>query len=178
MKNAEAIGISRRRFAIGGLSAGTALLAPGTLFGEGVQPASSKTDLAELAAGQPATNTSFASLKRIDAGLLNVGYAEDGPPDGAPVILLQGWPYDIYSYVDVAPLLAAKGYRVIVPYLRGYGSTRFLSNETLRNGQPYVVALDIVNLMDALNIQKAILAGFDWGGRTADIIAILWPERC
>jgi pimeloyl-ACP methyl ester carboxylesterase len=178
MKNAEAAGISRRRFAIGGLSTGTALLAQGTLFGEGVLPASSKTDLAEVPAGQPGTNTSFHSLKQIDAGLLNVGYAEDGPPNGPPVILLQGWPYDIYSYVDVAPLLAAKGYRVIVPYLRGYGSTRFLSNSTFRNGQPYVVALDIINLMDALKIEKAIFAGFDWGGRTADIIAILWPERC
>ena len=178
MKNADANGISRRRFAIGGLSTGAALLAAGRLFGEGVQPASSKTGSAELSAIQQGTNTSFASLKQIDAGLLNLGYAEDGPPDGPPVILLQGWPYDIYSYVDVAPLLAAKGYRVIVPYLRGYGSTRFLSNETFRNGQPYVVALDIIHLMDALNIQKAILAGFDWGGRTADIIAILWPERC
>jgi pimeloyl-ACP methyl ester carboxylesterase len=107
-----------------------------------------------------------------------VGYAEGGPADGPLVILLQGWPYDIYSYVEVAPLLAAKGYRVIVPFLRGYGTTRFLSKDTFRNGQPYVVALDIINLMDALEIQKAILAGFDWGGRTADIIAILWPERC
>jgi len=178
MKNAEAIGISRRRFAIGGLSAGAALLATGTVFGEGVPPISSTTDSADLPAIKPGTNTSFASLKQIEAGLLNVGYAEDGPADDHAVILLHGWPYDIYSYVDVAPLLAAKGYRVIVPYLRGYGATRFLSNDTFRNGQPYVVALDIVNLMDALKIQKAILAGFDWGGRTADIIAILWPERC
>jgi hypothetical protein len=116
------------------------LLAPGALFGEGVQPASSNAQSADLPAIKPGTNTSFASLKQIDAGLLNVGYAEDGPADGPPVILLQGWPYDIYSYVDVAPLLAAKGYRVIVPYLRGYGSTRFLSNDTFRNGQPYVVA--------------------------------------
>ena len=141
-------------------------------------PLSGKAQSADLPTIKPGTNTSFRSLKQIDAGLLNVGYAEDGPADGPPVILLQGWPYDIYSYVDVAPLLAAKGYRVIVPYLRGYGSTRFLSNDTFRNGQPYVVALDIINLMDALKIQKAILAGFDWGGRTADIMAILWPERC
>jgi pimeloyl-ACP methyl ester carboxylesterase len=176
MKNAEAI--SRRRFAISGLSAGAALLAPGALFAEGVQPLSGKAQSADLPAIKPGTNASFASLKQIDAGLLNVGYAEDGPSDGPPVMLLQGWPYDIHSYADVAPLLAAKGYRVIVPYLRGYGSTRFLSNETVRNGQPYVVALDIINLMDALKIQRAILAGFDWGGRTADIIAILWPERC
>jgi len=110
-------------------------------------------------------NTSFASLKQIDAGLLNVGYAEDGPADGPPVILLQGWPYDIHSYVDVAPLLSAKGYRVIVPYLRGFGTTRFLSTETFRNGQQSVVSLHIINLMDALKIQKAILAGFDWGGK-------------
>jgi pimeloyl-ACP methyl ester carboxylesterase len=128
---------------------------------------------------QPTTkNTSFASLKQIDAGLLNVGYAEAGPANGPAVILLQGWPYDIYSYVDVAPLLASAGYRVIVPYLRGFGTTRFLSSETFRNGQQSVVALDIIALMDALKIDKAILAGFDWGGRTADIIAVLWPERC
>jgi pimeloyl-ACP methyl ester carboxylesterase len=131
-----------------------------------------------LPAIKPGTNTSFASLKQIDAGLLNVGYAEAGPASGPAVILLQGWPYDIYSYVDVAPLLAARGYRVIVPFLRGFGTTRFLSSETLRNGQPSVVALDIIALMDALKIQNAIIAGFDWGGRTADIIAILWPERC
>ena len=124
------------------------------------------------------TNTSFGSLKQIDAGVLNVGYAEAGPIDGPVVILLHGWPYDIHSYVDVAPLLAAARYRVIVPYLRGYGPTRFLSSETLRNGQPSVLALDIVALMDALKIDKAILAGFDWGARTANIIAVLWPERC
>ena len=178
MKKLEAMEISRRRFTIGGLSAGTALFAPGTLFGEGVRPASSEAAPTALPAIQSGTKSSFASLKQIEAGLLNVGYAEDGPPDGPPVILLQGWPYDIYSYIDVAPLLAARGYRVIVPYLRGYGSTRFLSNETVRNGQPYVVALDIIHLIDALKIPKAIFAGFDWGGRTADIIAVLWPERC
>jgi pimeloyl-ACP methyl ester carboxylesterase len=124
------------------------------------------------------TNTSFKSLKQIGAGLLDVGYAEDGPLDGPPVVLLHGWPYDIHSYVDVAPLLASKGYRVIVPYLRGYGTTRFLADDTFRNGQQSAVALDIVALMDALKIQKVILAGFDWGARTADIIALLWPERC
>ena len=124
------------------------------------------------------TNTSFAPLKQIDAGLLNIGYAEAGPADGAPVVLLHGWPYDIYSFVDVAPLLASAGYRVIVPYCRGYGTTRFLSGDTFRNGQPSAVALDLIALMDALKIPKAIVAGFDWGGRTADIIAVLWPERC
>jgi pimeloyl-ACP methyl ester carboxylesterase len=127
---------------------------------------------------KPGMNTSFEALKQIDAGLLNVGYAEAGPADGPPVILLHGWPYDIYSFVDVAPLLAAKGYRVIVPYLRGYGATRFRSSETFRNGQPSAVAVDIIALMDALKIEKPILAGFDWGARTADIIAALWPQRC
>ena len=178
MKNAEAIGISRRRFAIGGLSAGAALLAPGTAFGESAHPVSSRADPAERPAIEPGTHTSFHSLKQIDAGLLNVGYAADGPPDGPPVILLHGWPYDIYSYVDVAPLLAAKGYRVIVPYLRGYGTTSFLSSATMRNAQQSAVGLDIIALMDALKIQRATVAGFDWGARTADVMAVLWPERC
>ena len=132
----------------------------------------------QLPAIKPGTNTSFGPLKQIDAGLLNVGYAEAGPADGPAVILLHGWPYDIHSFVDVTPLLASAGYRVIVPYLRGYGTTRFLSSDTLRNGQPSVVAIDAIALMDALKIQKAIIGGFDWGGRTADIIAALWPERC
>ena len=127
---------------------------------------------------KPGTNTSFASLKRIDAGLLNVEYAEAGPMDGPPVILLHGWPYDIHTYVDVAPLLASAGYRVIVPSLRGYGTTRFLSSETIRNGQPAALALDAIALLDALEIKKAIVAGCDWGARTADIVAALWPERC
>ena len=127
---------------------------------------------------KPGTNTSFAPLKQIDAGVLNVGYAEAGPADGPAVILLHGWPYDIHSYVDVAPMLASAGYRVIVPHLRGYGTTRFLSGETFRNGQPSALALDTVALMDALKIEKATLAGFDWGARTADIVAALWPERC
>jgi pimeloyl-ACP methyl ester carboxylesterase len=117
-------------------------------------------------------------VRQIDAGLLNVGYVDVGPADRPAVLLLHGWPYDIQSFADVAPLLAAAGYRVIVPFLRGYGSTRFLSTSSLRNGQPSTVALDAVALMDALSIKKAILAGFDWGARTADIIAALWPERC
>jgi pimeloyl-ACP methyl ester carboxylesterase len=121
---------------------------------------------------------SFAALKQIDAGLLNVGYVDAGPADGSPVILLHGWPYDIHSYVDVAQLLAGQGYRVIVPHLRGYGTTRFLSEETFRNGQQSVVAIDAIALMDALDIDKAIVAGFDWGARTADIVAALWPGRC
>jgi pimeloyl-ACP methyl ester carboxylesterase len=139
---------------------------------------SSKTKPADLPTVKPGTNTSFGPLKQIDAGLLNVGYAEAGPTTGPAVILLHGWPYDIHSYVDVAPLLASAGYHVIVPYLRGYGTTRFLSSETFRNGQPSVVAIDLIALMDALKIQQAVLAGFDWGARTADIIAALWPERC
>jgi pimeloyl-ACP methyl ester carboxylesterase len=124
------------------------------------------------------TNTYFDSIRQVDAGVLNVGYAEAGPADGPAVILLHGWPYDIHSYVDVAPLLAAQGYRVIVPYLRGHGTTRFLSDRTFRNAQQSVIALDIIALMDALGIEKAILAGYDWGSRTADIIAALWPQRC
>src|SRR5450631_4126473 len=133
---------------------------------------------AKAQAGTLGAHTSFASLKQIDAGLLNIGYAEAGPADGQAVVLLHGWPYDIHSYVDVAPLLASHGYRVIVPYLRGYGSTRFLSSETFRNGQQSVVALDVIALMDALKIQKAIVGGFDWGSRTADIMAALYPDRC
>jgi pimeloyl-ACP methyl ester carboxylesterase len=121
--------------------------------------------------------TSFGPLKQIDAGVLKVGYAEAGPADGPPVMLLHGWPYDICAFVDVAPLLADKGYRVIVPYLRGYGTTHFLSADTIRNGEPAAVATDLTALMDALKIKKAILAGFDWGARTANIVAALWPER-
>ena len=126
----------------------------------------------------PLANSSFGPVKQIQAGLLNVAYVEIGPVNGAPVVLLHGWPYDIHAFVDVAPLLGSKGYRVIVPYLRGYGSTRFLSNDTLRNGQPSALALDTIALLDALKIEKAILGGFDWGARTANIVAALWPERC
>lgn len=123
-------------------------------------------------------NTSFGPLKQVDAGVLNVGYAEAGPANGPVVILLHGWPYDIHTYVDVAPLLASAGYRVIVPYLRGYGATRFLSSGTTRNGQQSAIAADIIALMDALKIEKATVGGCDWGARTANIIAALWPERC
>jgi pimeloyl-ACP methyl ester carboxylesterase len=134
--------------------------------------------------GATATHTSsgaantFGPLHQIDAGLLNVGYAEAGPAGGPAVILLHGWPYDIHSYVDVAPLLAVAGYRVIVPFLRGYGTTRFLSEQTFRNGQQSVIAVDTIALMDALKIEQAVLGGFDWGARTVDIVAALWPERC
>src|SRR5271165_2878482 len=133
---------------------------------------------AELPAIKAGTNTSFAAINQIKAGVLNTGYAEAGPENGPPVILLHGWPYDIYSYADVAPLLASAGYRVIVPFARGYGTTRFLSASSVRNGQPAALAVDVIDLMDTLKIQKAILAGYDWGGRTADIVAALWPERC
>jgi pimeloyl-ACP methyl ester carboxylesterase len=123
-------------------------------------------------------DTSFGRLRQIDAGDLSVQYVEAGPAGGTPVVLLHGWPYDIYSFVDVVPLLAAAGYRVIAPFLRGYGATRFRSEQTPRNGQQSVVAVDAVALMEALKIQTAILAGFDWGARTANIVAALWPERC
>jgi pimeloyl-ACP methyl ester carboxylesterase len=144
----------------------------------GSSAAQSKAKPATVPAIEPGANKSFGPLKQIDAGLLNVGYVELGPSGGLPVILLHGWPYDIYSYVDVAPLLASAGYRVIVPYVRGYGTTRFLSSDTFRNGQPSAIAVDTLAFMDALKIQKAILAGFDWGARSADIVAALWPKRC
>ncbi len=125
-----------------------------------------------------AAHTSFPALKQINAGTLSVGYAEAGPSDGPAVILLHGWPYDVYSFVDVAPILAAAGYRVIIPFTRGYGPTRFLSSTTSRNGQQSVVAVDVIALMDALKIHKAVIGGFDWGARSAGIVAALWPERC
>jgi pimeloyl-ACP methyl ester carboxylesterase len=155
-------------------------MAAGSLFITGIVNAESMKAERSIAPGMnnSGTNSSFDQLKQINAGLLNVGYAEDGPAGGPPVILLHGWPYDIYSFVDVAPLLAAKGYHVIIPFLRGYGTTKFLSDSTVRNGQQSVVAIDIIALMDALKIQKAIIGGFDWGARTADIIAAVWPERC
>ena len=121
---------------------------------------------------------SFGTLHQVDAGVLNVGYAEAGPADGPAVLLLHGWPYDIHSYVDVAPLLAAHGYRVIVPHLRGYGTTRFLSDDTVRNGEQAALARDAIALMDALDIEHAVVAGFDWGARTANVVAAVWPERC
>jgi pimeloyl-ACP methyl ester carboxylesterase len=165
----------RRRF-LG--AAAASIAAAGFGMTRSLRAQSGKRDPASPAATKAGTHTSLGPLKQIDAGLLNVGYAEAGPVNGAPVILLHGWPYDIYSFVDVAPLLASKGYRVIVPNLRGYGPTRFLSSDTVRNGQPSALAVDIVDLMDALKIQKPVLAGFDWGARTANIIAALWPERC
>ena len=179
MKQFGANGISRRRlFTVAGLSAGAALLTPNALLAETVESLSSGEQQQDVPAKERGVSTSFGSIKQIDAGVLNIGYAEVGPSDAPPVILLHGWPYDIHSFVDVAPLLASKGYRVIVPYLRGYGTTRFLSSGTFRNGQQSVVAEDIIHLMDALKMRNAILAGFDWGARTANIVAALWPERC
>jgi pimeloyl-ACP methyl ester carboxylesterase len=175
INTSEAIDQQRRRF-LGAAALTIAAAELGMIGSAGAQ--ASKAKSTGLRATKPGAHTSFASLKQIDAGVLKVGYAEAGPADGPPVILLHGWPYDIHSYVDVAPLLAAAGHHVIVPYLRGYGTTRFLSSETVRNGQPSVVAVDIVALMDALRIDKATIAGFDWGARTANIIAVLWPERC
>lgn len=171
----EKINHQRRRF----LGIASMMIAATQLgrFGSAIAQ-SSQTKPAVLNMTKPGTNTSFGSLKQIDAGVLNVGYAEAGPANGRPVILLHGWPYDIYSYVDAAPLLASAGYRVIIPYLRGYGTTRFLSSETYRNGQQSALAADIIALMDALKIEQAILAGYDWGARTANIIAALWPKRC
>ena len=136
------------------------------------------TTLVAARLGMVASRREFGPVKQIDAGVVDVGYVEAGPATGPAVILLHGWPYDIHTYVDVAPLLAAKGYRVIVPYLRGYGTTRFLSSDTPRNGQPSAIAVDAIALMDALKIDKAVLGGCDWGARTAGITAALWPERC
>jgi pimeloyl-ACP methyl ester carboxylesterase len=171
----EEIDDHRRRI-LGTAAMGIAAVQFGMIGSADAQSSTAKP--ADVPAIKPGTNTSFPPLKQIDAGPLNVGYAEAGPANGPIVILLHGWPYDIYSFVDVAPLLASAGYRVIVPYVRGYGTTRFLSSGTFRNGQPSAVAADTIALMDALKIEKPILAGFDWGARTANIVAALWPERC
>jgi len=140
------------------------------------------TTATSLDAAQPVPQrisgaTTFGSVKSVQAGVLNVGYAEAGPQDGLPVILLHGWPYDIHSFVEVAPILAGNGYRVIVPYLRGFGATRFLSANTMRNGEPAAMAQDAIDFMDTLRIERAILGAFDLGGRSANIIAALSPER-
>jgi pimeloyl-ACP methyl ester carboxylesterase len=172
---AEEINHQRRRFI--GAAAMTIAAARLGVSGSG-QVQAGETRLAAQSAIKPGMNTPFGALKQIEAGVLNVGYAEVGPAGGAQVMLLHGWPYDIHSYSDVAPLLASKGYRVIVPYLRGYGTTRFLSNETFRNGQQSALAVDMIELMDALKVEKAIIGGCDWGARTANIMAALWPERC
>lgn len=153
----------RRRF----LGAAAMALATAPVFMSGIAVAQSGSS----------AQTSFAALKQIDAGVLSIGYAEAGPADGPVVVLLHGWPYDIYAFVDVVPLLAQAGFRVIAPWLRGYGTTRFISADTPRNGQQGALATDVIALMDALKVEKAVLAGFDWGARTADIVAAIWPER-
>lgn len=149
-------------------------------FAQGLGLAVAATSLAGCASSvaAPPSASSFAPLKQIDAGELNIGYAEDGPPDGPPVILLHGWPYDIHSYVEVAPMLAAQGYRVLIPHLRGFGTTRFRAGDAVRTGQQAALAQDVVAFMDALGLERAVLAGYDWGARTADIVAAAWPQRC
>ena len=172
IRMSEKVDHQRRRF----LGAAVMTLAAAQLGMAG--SAGAQANKTKLPAIKPGTNKSFASLKQIDAGVLNVAYAEAGPANGPVVILLHGWPYDIHSFVDVTPMLSSAGYRVIVPYLRGYGATRFLSSDTVRNGQPSAIASDTMAFMDALRIEKAILAGFDWGARTVNIVSALWPERC
>jgi pimeloyl-ACP methyl ester carboxylesterase len=162
----------RRRRLLSAAAAATAAAQLGMLPAATAQPA--KASLPRI---KPGTNVAFGPLKQIDAGALNVAYAESGPAEGPPVILLHGWPYDIHSFVDVTPLLASAGYRVLVPYLRGYGATRFLARATFRNGQPAALATDVIDFMNALKVDKAVLAGFDWGARSGDIVAALWPER-
>jgi len=165
----ETINLHRRRFFAGAVTAAAVAQLGLTAAAKAAST---------LPAVKPGSHKRFKTLKQVDAGLLNVGYAEAGPANGPVVLLLHGWPYDIHSYVDVAPLLASQGYRVIVPYLRGYGSTRFLSADTARNGQQAALAVDMVALMDALKIGRAVIAGYDWGARTAGIMAALWPDRC
>jgi pimeloyl-ACP methyl ester carboxylesterase len=161
----EGINRNRRRLLAAGLGAVAA-----TQLGSAVSASAQSNNPTHAA-------RTFGPLKRVEAGPLNIAFAEAGPADGPPVVLLHGWPYDIYSFVDVAPILVSAGYRVLVPYLRGFGDTRFLSNETFRNGEPAALALDVTAFMDALGVEKAVLAGFDWGARSADIVAALWPER-
>lgn len=169
------VNAERRRF----FSAAVSILAATQLdLGALAEAQGSTAEASKPSPIKSGTSNSSAPLKQIDAGVLSVSYAEAGPADGPAVLLLHGWPYDIHSFVDVTPLLASAGYRVIVPYARGYGPTRFLSGTTVRNGEPAALGQDVIDLMDALKIQKPILGGYDWGGRSADIVAALWPERC
>ena len=169
------ISCDRRRF-LGAALATFAL--PELVVNRSVSAQSGVGTPVSTTSGTAKTSDSLGALKQVVAGALNVGYADAGPATGQPVLLLHGWPYDIHSFVDVVPLLASAGYRVIVPYLRGYGTTSFLSSDTFRNGQQAALGLDVIALMDALGIDKAVVAGFDWGARTANIMAVLWPERC
>lgn len=172
----KSFNLDRRRFC-GAAAMAIAATQLGSQASVSAESSDGESAITTVLSPQPETHTSFAPLKQIDAGVLNVGYAEAGPADGKVVILLHGWPYDIYSYVDVAPILAAAGYRVIVPYTRGFGTTRFLSGETFRNGEQVVFAVDTIAFMDALKIKNAIIGGYDWGTRTASIMAALWPDR-
>ncbi len=167
----RSVDLLRRRL-IGTAAMATATLPLAALLASKVQASNAVTSTSK-----PQSEPSFANPKQIRAGLLDISYIETGPSDGLPILLLHGWPYDIHSFEEVAPLLASKGYRVIIPSLRGYGGTRFVSDEVVRNGQPSALALDVIALMDALKIEKAVLAGFDWGARTANIISVLWPQR-
>ena len=167
--------IDRRRFLAGIATAVAASQLDMAGFLRGQVPAA---DAAPSPARSSVSSGSLGTVKQVDAGVLSVGYAEAGPPSGPAVILLHGWPYDIHSFVDVAPRLAAAGHRVIIPHLRGYGTTRFRSSGTLRSGQPGATASDAIALMDALRIRQALFAGFDWGARTGDVVAALWPTRC
>jgi pimeloyl-ACP methyl ester carboxylesterase len=169
--------INHQRRRLFGIAIGSVAATQLGLFGAG-QALAAAASPAGGSNARSGSDFSFGPLKQVKTGVLDVGYAEAGPASGPVVILLHGWPYDIHSFVEVAPILASAGYRVIVPYLRGYGTTRFLSADTPRNGQQSVVAADIVALMDALKIEKAVLAGYDWGARTANIVAALWPQRC
>ncbi|HWT71390.1 MAG TPA: alpha/beta hydrolase [Oxalicibacterium sp.] len=165
------INLNHRHIAAALILAGAQFALPGAAH---AQQASAAPSVIATANQAPAT---FKSIKQIDAGVLNVGYVDEGPTDGPVVILLHGWPYDIHSFIDVVPMLTHAGYRVIVPYARGYGSTRFIDAKTPRNAEPAALASDVIALMDALKVDKAILAGYDWGARSADIVAALWPER-
>jgi len=164
----------RRRF----LGTAAMTLAASPLMTPLAEAQGERADAPKPQGTRPGAARAFPPLKRIDAGVLNVSYVEEGPADGSVVVLLHGWPYDIHSFVDVTPVLTSAGYRVIVPFLRGYGPTRFLSSSAVRNGQPAALARDLIDLMDALKIQSATVGGYDWGGRSADIAAALWPERC
>lgn len=177
-QKSEELTYDRRRFL--GAAAMTIAVAPVLMSGTAQAQSIGKNQEAASARTKYVRGQSFGfgTIKQIDAGVLNIGYAELGPLTGKPVILLHGWPYDIHSYAEVADILAAKGYRVIVPHLRGHGTTRFLSADTVRNGQQSALAVDVIALMDALEIGKAIIGGFDWGARTANIVAAMWPERC
>ncbi|TWB56554.1 alpha/beta fold hydrolase [Nitrospirillum viridazoti] len=169
--------IDQRRRQLLGASATAAVAAT---FGAVVPARAAPAIPTGASAGKPVAGGAdpFASLKRIDAGPLTVGYADIGPADGKPVLLFHGWPYDIHAYAEVAPKLAAAGYRVIVPHLRGYGTTRLRDANAMRNGEQAALAVDAIAFMDALNIRQAVVAGFDWGARTVNILAALWPERC